>query len=172
MPYGTEHFIQEAVKVEDADATMVYGRNDIIKPISVKRLVLLSIAADEITAVANMVAQDLGMTVHSLDDASSECLEAACALDHAIIIPKPMVARQDGVLAALSQDGRVFFNMVNPVRIAVALGLSGDEGETFCREAMHFEDMSLGMSHMILPDGTSLEEIKVNILESLGHFSR
>ncbi len=172
MHHGTEHFIKEAVHVDEADEVMVFGRNTIMKPIAVKRLVMLSIASDGIAALADMVAQELGMTVYFLDDASDEAVKAVCAHEHAIVLPSPMVARQDGVLATLSRDARVYFNMVNPVRIAVDLGLSGDEGEAFCREAMQFEDMSLAMSHMILADGNSLEDLKTNVLESLGHFSR
>lgn len=151
---------------------MVIGQNVTPVPLDVKRIVLLSVATDEIADVAKFVAQELHMSVHFLNDASEEAINSACELDHAILIPSPTVARQEGVLAALAKEGKIFFNMVNPVRIAVALGLSGDEGEAFCREAIAFEDMSLGMSHMILPDGSTPEDLTVNVLQNLGHFKR
>ncbi len=174
MKNDTSNFIQEPVIVEDADAMMVFGATAKAKPLDVKRLVLISVATDEIVTLANLVAQELGMTVHIVDDASDDAIQNACALDHAILLPSPSVVRQSGVLAQLSaptSDVKVFFSMVNPVRVAVALGLSGDEGEAFCREAIALEDMCLGMAHMVLPDGSSPEELKENILQGLGHVS-
>lgn len=170
MQFETKHFIKEAVQVEDADEVMIIGAHHVPKVETVNRIVLLSVARDEASALANLVAQELDMTVHFLDDGSAEAVTAACALEHCILIPSPQVARQDGVLAALARDAKVFFSMINPVRIAVSLGLSGDEGEAFCRDAIAFEDFSLAMSHMILPDGTSPEDLKTNILNSLGRF--
>lgn len=173
MAFDTSHFIKKRIEVKDPDMEMVFGRAKVHTPApAVSRLVILGVAQDEVHALASLVAEELDMTVHFMQDASEATLAQMCALEQVVIVPTIDAALADGVLPALQASAKVFFCMVNPVRIASVQGLSGDEGEAFCRQAIAFEDACLGMSHMMLPDGNTPQELVANVLNCLGHVRR
>lgn len=168
--FDTSGFTKERAEIEEAGKEMVFGRAGAECSACVpSRIALLGIPASGVGELGKLVAERLGMELRLLEEASTaEEVSAHCAAEGVILVPPLAILSDASVREALRTQCRVFFIMVNPARIAASLGLSGEAGEAFCREAMAYEGHCLETMHLLLPDGHTPKQMLFNVLEGLG----
>lgn len=169
--FDTSGFIMRRQDVGDADAVMTVargGRRPSFDP-AAERIVILGLPGSGRKRLAELLAERFGMQAATPDDDAAPELVTELCCRTGLVLAAPVSAVRDDKLRACLRDGaRVFYMMTNPVRLAAELGLSGEPGERFCREALELETLCMGVLHFLLPDGRTPEQLVVNVCENLG----
>ncbi len=169
--FDTSGFVMRKQEVGDADTVMTVSRAGRRAPFdpAAERIVILGLPGSGRRQLAELVAGRFGMqSAAPADDAGPDVVTELCCRT-GLVLAAPVSAVRDEALRACLRDGaRVFYMMTNPVRLAAELGLSGETGERFCREALELETLCMGVLHFLLPDGRTPEQLVVNVCENLG----
>lgn len=177
MRFDTTGFVQEKIEVEDATREMVFGAGQssvVAKNITVSRIVILGFYEPEALEIAKCYSElcakqeHKSMTWHHLHShMSRDDVRSSLEKQDAVFVLAPSWLEDASLRDVLRETSRVYFLMVHAVRIAMQLGLKGEEAEAFCRSAIAFEDMCLGCAHIMLPDGESVQETALKIQQDI-----
>ncbi|MEG6505793.1 hypothetical protein [Nitratidesulfovibrio sp. 1201_IL3209] len=169
--FDTSGFVMRKQEVGEADAAMTVsraGRRPSFDP-AAERIVILGLPGSGRRRLAELVAERFGMQAAAPEDDAAPGVVTELCCRTGLVLAAPVSAVRDEQLRACLRDGaRVFYMMTNPVRLAAELGLSGEAGEKFCRDALELETLCMGVLHFLLPDGRSPEQLVVNVCENLG----
>jgi|GEM_PF-1614578 len=169
--FDTTGFVMRKQEVGEADAVMTVSRAGRRAPFdpAAERIVILGLPGSGRRRLAELVAERFGMQAAAPeDDAAPEVVTELCCRTGLVLAAPVSAVRDDALRACLRDGARVFYMMANPVRLANELGLSGETGEKFCREALELETLCMGVLHFLLPDGRSPEQLVDNVCENLG----
>ncbi|HEU6438081.1 MAG TPA: hypothetical protein VE028_11575 [Nitratidesulfovibrio sp.] len=169
--FDTSGFVMRKQEVGEADTVMTISRAGRRPPFdpAAERIVILGLPGSGRRQLAELVARRFGMQSAAPDDDAGPDVVTELCCRTGLVLAAPVSAVRDEALRACLRDGaRVFYMMTNPVRLAAELGLSGETGEKFCREALELETLCMGVLHFLLPDGRTPEQLVDNVCENLG----
>lgn len=169
---GTEHFIQKKSNVEDADATMTFGKKTELDTFSTENgiIFLIGFTGSKRRHLGDLLSAKLGMSIQAPEAISSlEELQKLCETQGSIIIVPQSAIRIDEVRNALREHGKVFYLMTELLHLAHNLGLDAEQGrEQIGSDFVELEPHMLASLHFILHGWKEPEELVGNVLEPLG----
>ncbi|OBQ51610.1 hypothetical protein [Halodesulfovibrio spirochaetisodalis] len=169
---GTDHFIQKKTEVQNADATMTFGKKTELDTFSTQDgiLFLIGFTGSKRNELAALLADRLTMTVQTPDTLDSMAdLEALCAHKGSIIVVPQSAMRDDEIRSSLREQGKVFYLMTELLHLAQNLGLDAEQGrEQIGADFIELEPHMLASLHFILHGWKEPEDLVENVLEPLG----
>lgn len=168
---STEHFIKEKAEVQEAEATMTFGKKTELDTFSTKDgiLFLIGFSGSKRHQLADLLASKLDMSIQAPETISSlDEVKKLCEKTGSIIIVPQSAMRFDEVRNALREYGKVFYLMTELLHLAHNLGLDAEQGrEQIGSDFVELEPHMLASLHFILHGWKEPEDLVENVLEPL-----
>lgn len=169
---GTDHFIQEKAEVQDADATITFGKKTPLARFTPQdgNILLTGFTGSKRNELASLLSKKLGMNVITPEKIESlEELVTLCAPKGQIIIIPQSAMRNSSVCNALREHGKVFYLMTELLHLAHNTGLTPEQGrEQMGQDFIDLEPHMLASLHFILHGWKEPDELVESVLEPLG----
>lgn len=168
---NTDHFIQEKAEVQNADASMTFGKKTELDTFSTtdQHIFLIGFSGSKRAELAALLAKKLGMDVQAPKAITSSAeLDALCKEKGSIIIVPQSAMGISEVRDVLREKGKVFYLMTELLHLAHNLGLDAEQGrEQIGPDFIELEPHMLASLHFILHGWKEPEDLVENVLEPL-----
>lgn len=169
---GTDHFIQEKAEVQEAEATITFGKKTALTRFTPQdgNILLTGFTGSKRNELAELLSKKLEMEVVAPEKIESlDELKTLCAKKGQIIIVPQSTMRISTVCNALREHGKVFYLMTELLHLAHNAGLTPEQGrEQMGQDFIDLEPQMLASLHFILHGWKEPEELVESVLEPLG----
>lgn len=170
--FSTDTFIKDRIEIDDAGASVVFGKPRGIDTFSPQtgRIIFIGMPGSGRLELAERVAARLGMRVIAPESINSvQELDALCADTGTVLIIPCEALRNESIRTALREKGKVFYLMAEVLRMAYRLNQTSEaEKEAISALFVEMEPLCMMSLHYILQAWKEPEDVVDNVLEMLG----